>query len=112
MDRDEVVARLEEMREAALSRQARLEKRVGHREEALPADFSEQAVELQNQETMEQLVGQVQEELSAIRVALERIENESYEDCTQCSKGIESDRLHALPTTTLCSVCAQNQAQN
>ena len=107
MNSEDVIRRLEQMREAALTRQNRLEKKVVHREEALSADFSEQAVELQNQETMEQLMTQVQAELRAIQVSLNRIHDGVYDTCSKCNESIESDRLIALPTTTLCSSCAQ-----
>lgn len=107
MNTEDVIRRLEQMREAALTRQARLEKKVVHREEALSADFSEQAVELQNQETMEQLMDQVRHELSAIQVAFNRINDSVYDQCSSCDGQIESDRLIALPTTTLCASCAR-----
>lgn len=107
MGPEDIVRRLELMRDSALARQARLEKKVGHRETALPADFSEQAVELQNEETMEQLMVQVREELSAIQTAINRLSAGTYSVCSHCSGPIEPDRLIALPTTTLCSDCAQ-----
>lgn len=107
MGPEDIVRRLELMRESALARQARLEKKVVHREEALPSDFSDQAIELQNEETMEQLMVQVREELSAIQIAINRLSEGTYSICTQCSGPIEPDRLIALPTTTLCSGCAQ-----
>jgi len=107
MNTEDVIRRLEQMREASLNRQSRLEKKVVHREEALSADFSEQAVELQNQETMEQLMVQVQAELRAIQAAFNRISDGVYDECSRCNASIESDRLIALPTTTLCASCAQ-----
>ena len=106
MGPEDIVRRLQQMRESALARQTRLEKQVGHREEALSPDFSEQAVELQNKETMEQLRVKVREELSGIQVALNRLSAGTYCVCSHCSGPIESDRLIALPTTTLRASCA------
>ena len=99
---------LEALYEDASARQQRLEKKVVHRETPLPADFSEQAVELQNQETMEQLMQQTSEELNNIKLAMERLSNETYYQCTDCDGPINPERLAALPTTTYCAECAQS----
>jgi DnaK suppressor protein len=106
MDANELIERMEQMRKDASARLVKLEKKVVHREEALPADFSEQAIELQNQETMEQLTSQVQDELHGIQLALRRVEQGTYGNCTTCDAAIECERLAALPITSLCSNCA------
>ena len=110
MSTKEIEQRLHELKADAEQRQARLAKKVQHREEALPSQFSEQAVELQNQETMERLAEQVQEDLIAIEAALGRVADGSYDICANCADNIEPARLHVLPTTTVCADCADDAA--
>lgn len=45
-------------------------------------------------------------EVAAIRSALTRLENGTYEDCSKCGKPIDARRLVALPTTTTCLRCS------
>jgi RNA polymerase-binding transcription factor DksA len=105
-DTTQVKARLEEMREALLNRQSRLRRHVEHRDEPLPADFSEQALELENDETMVRLNEQIRGELRAVEKALERLSAGSYSSCAKCKQVIERERLAALPATSVCAACA------
>jgi DnaK suppressor protein len=41
-----------------------------------------------------------------IEAALDRLATGSYGKCEKCGRGIGTDRLRALPTTTLCIHCA------
>ena len=45
-------------------------------------------------------------EMSAIRFALDRLENGTYTECAKCGRSIDPRRLHALPTTTTCLPCS------
>ena len=91
-------------------RRGKLAQHVHHRKEALPQDFSEQAVALENDETMVAL----EEELSHLEVqvrdALHRLELGTYGDCTSCGEKIASARLESLPETPLCVACAENNS--
>ena len=94
-------------RKAELSeRQARVARHTRHREEPLPADFAEQAVELENEETLVALDKKMSRELVQIDHALHRIEIDQYLDCETCGGPIEEQRLIALPHATLCIRCA------
>ncbi len=97
-----LLARKEEL----LERHDRITKKTRHRDEPLPQDFAEQAVELENQELLEALDAEVAEELRQISRALQRIESGDYTYCTVCGENIPSARLQALPTTSLCVDCA------
>lgn len=46
-------------------------------------------------------------ELSAIKSALKRIEDESYGECLQCFEMIAVARLEHNPSATLCIQCAE-----
>jgi DnaK suppressor protein len=89
-----------------LERHDRITRKTRHRDEPLPQDFAEQAVELENQELLEALDVEVAEELRQIQRALLRIEAGEYANCTSCGDNIPPARLEALPTTSLCVDCA------
>ncbi len=89
-----------------LVRHDRISRKTRHRDEPLPQDFAEQAVELENQELLEALDVEVAEELRQIDRALLRLEAGEYAVCTKCGDAIPAARLEALPTTGLCVGCA------
>jgi len=94
-------------RKAELSeRQERVARHTRHRDEPLPPDFAEQAVELENAETLVALDREMSQELRQIDHALRRIEADQYLDCEQCGKPIVEERLMALPYATRCVQCA------
>ena len=45
-------------------------------------------------------------EMSAIRSALDRLDNGTYTECAKCGRSIDPRRLVALPTTTTCLPCS------
>jgi DnaK suppressor protein len=53
----------------------------------------------------------VQGKLKALEAALRRVEEGTYGLCEACGRAIEPERLAALPTATLCVVCAHQEAQ-
>jgi RNA polymerase-binding protein DksA len=94
-----------------LERQRGLDDNVHHRLERLPADFAEQAVELENQEVMEALDDDARLELRRIHDALSRLDKGNYGECTRCGEDINPERLAALPSATLCIHCASRSEQ-
>ena len=97
-----------ERRAQLLDRVRRLDKDVHHREEPIPADFAEQATELENQEVLEALDGDARSELRQIDRALARIEEGDYGLCTRCGDAIAPARLEILPSALLCIDCASD----
>ena len=106
MDQDRIKRALLTRKGELLDRHDRITKKTRHRDEPLPQDFAEQAVELENQELLEALDVEVAEELRQISRALQRIESGEYAHCTSCGEDIPDARLEALPTTSLCVDCA------
>lgn len=100
--RQELNVRKEELQ----ARQERVSKHTRHRENPLPQDFAEQAVELENGETLVALDQELGQELKKIDQALARINAGEYLDCATCAKPIGEERLQALPTSVLCIKCA------
>jgi RNA polymerase-binding protein DksA len=102
----QVKANLEVRKAELLERHGRIARHTRHREEPLPQDFAEQAVELENQEVLEALDVEVADELRQIDRALERLDAGEYQHCNTCGEDIPGARLEALPTTSLCVDCA------
>jgi RNA polymerase-binding transcription factor DksA len=72
----------------------------------LDPDFSEQAVQRENDPTLDALDVRGREELKAVRAALSRIESGHYGWCVACGAAIEAARLRAEPTADRCMACA------
>lgn len=109
VDLNQAETTLQELKQTLLDRVRRLDKDVHHREEPLPADFAEQAVELENREVMEALDDDAKYELRQIERALQRLRQGEYESCRLCGEDIPSARLQAIPWATLCISCAAEE---
>lgn len=99
-------ATLQALRTTITDRQTLLARHTRKREEPLPADFAEQAVELENEETMIELDLRLDEKLHQVNQALARIDAGVYDLCASCEGEIEEKRHSALPETILCAACA------
>ena len=106
MDLDRVKADLIALQDSILQRRSKIAGHIDNRDEPLPADFSEQAVELENDEVMVGLSGELDVMLKDVNDALQRLNDGTYGTCTQCGKQVQSDRLAALPSTRFCIRCA------
>lgn len=106
LDTKTVQDELNTRREELQARQERVSKHTRHREDPLPQDFAEQAVELENGETLVALDQELSQELKKIDRALARINTGDYLSCESCGKLIGEDRLRALPTSVQCIDCA------
>ena len=80
---------------------------VSHLNQPLSNDWSEQAVERENDEVLEALGNSSQDELRQIHLALQRIEAGRYENCEECDQLIPEKRLQLLPHTSYCTTCAE-----
>jgi DnaK suppressor protein len=100
---------IRQMMVSVSERRAKLARHVSHREEAVAADFSEQAVELQNEETMVALDAQLVQDAKDLQDALARLDNGQYGRCESCGESIDERRLEALPATRYCIDCASRQ---
>ncbi len=108
MNADDLKQTLVERKAELSERQERVARHTRHREEPLPPDFAEQAVELENAETLVALDREMSQELRQIDHALRRIESDHYLNCEQCGEPIAEGRLKALPYATLCIRCAND----
>ena len=74
--------------------------------EPLDADYSEQAVDLADDEALEGVDAVLRAEARQISLALARIDNGTYGTCTNCGATIALARLEAEPAATRCITCA------
>jgi RNA polymerase-binding transcription factor DksA len=78
------------------------------RHEGLTKDWSDQAIERENDEVLESLGTAADEELQMINHALQRIEENTFFICSNCGDDIPVARLESLPFTSLCVSCAED----
>ena len=91
-------------------RLARLQARVAGIEaslrEGLPADFEEQAGELEDKDALPMLEDAAQHEIIRIEAALKRIAEGRYGVCSRCGEPIAPARLTAVPWAATCVDCS------
>jgi DnaK suppressor protein len=102
----EVRNQLLEMLEELNLRLDKISNDVKHTEKPAEQDFSEQAVENENNEVLDALGNSTRDEVEKIKTALSRIDDGQYGICTYCGVSIHPDRLQALPYITTCVDCA------
>ncbi len=72
----------------------------------LDADYSEQAVDLADDEALEGVDDVLRAEAQQVRAALARIAAGTYGTCANCGEDIPRARLAAQPTAISCIKCA------
>ena len=106
MDLDAQRERLENELRTLLGRHARLTGHLRNTDRELPADWTEMAQFVENDEVLEALEGRTRERLDGMVQALARIDQGIYLVCARCGATIEAERLDILPTTHVCAKCA------
>ena len=102
--------RLEDKLHSVAARHAKIAAHLTNSDRSLPQDWSELAQVLENDEVLEALDGHDREELSAIRLALRRMDAGGYGVCASCGEDIAPGRLEALPLVMTCIRCASAAA--
>jgi len=106
-DYQEVRSRLIGMLEELNERLAKITDDVKHGDSPLAHDFSEQAVETENDEVVDALGNAAREEIEKIKVSITRIDAGTYGYCAKCGEPIAQNRLDALPFAAYCLHCAE-----
>ncbi len=106
MDQENARRRLLQRREQLEQRLDRIRRDRRRRADPLSPDFADQAIQRENDETLDALDGRVREELAQIDAALGRVEDATYGLCATCGDAIAPARLETLPAATTCSRCA------
>lgn len=98
-------------REALTKRLAGLEARadrlMAELTEALSADFEEQAVEAEDDDSLLAQENLVRMKIAAVRSAIRRVDEGRYGICLTCGGTIAPARLDAIPETAQCISCAK-----
>jgi RNA polymerase-binding transcription factor DksA len=72
----------------------------------LNPDSSEQAVEMEDDLSLEGQAALIAREIASVMRALTRIENGTYGQCVRCGDEIAAKRLEVRPEAALCIDCA------
>ena len=78
----------------------------------LDPDFSEQAIQRENDGPLDALDERGRQELAAVESALERLAAGTYGRCVGCGESIGAGRLRAQPTATACMACASESSRS
>lgn len=103
---DAAKARLEQQLAELKERQKRISVEL---DEPLNPDLSEQAVQLQDDGSLEGQAALISREIASVSRALLRIEHGSYGECVRCGDRIAPKRLEARPEAALCFACASRE---
>jgi DnaK suppressor protein len=77
--------------------------------EPLNPDSSEQAVEMEDDVSLEAQAALIAREIASVKRALTRIENGTYGKCVRCGAEIAPKRLEVRPEAALCFECASEE---
>ena len=105
----EVRSHLLTMLEELDDRLSKITDDIRHVEKPLEQDFSEQAVEAENDEVLDALGNSARDEVEKIKQAISRIDAGTYGICLICGEPIKKERLAALPYANYCIRCAERQ---
>jgi DnaK suppressor protein len=105
---------LEQIRDRLLARRAELQHRkqrieldLQRQHEPLSKDFDDQAIQLENDETLQAIGHAAARELEEIDVALARMARGLYGRCKNCGEEISAARLEAIPHASVCQRCGE-----
>jgi RNA polymerase-binding transcription factor DksA len=76
----------------------------------LVTDSDDQAIQRENDATLDALDARGRQELAAVSAALERIAAGTYGTCLRCGESIPAARLRAEPTARTCLACARPES--
>ena len=71
-------------------------------------DWTERAIEIENDDVLDELDDLTLAEVGALRQAIGLIDNGTYGICTRCGGPVGAARLEALPAASLCVQCASS----
>ncbi|MCB1358373.1 MAG: TraR/DksA family transcriptional regulator [Maritimibacter sp.] len=100
-------------REVLETRLAELQDRLQEIDEALDShqskDWEELATEREGDEVLEQMGSSGKVEISRIKAALARMDEDEFGYCVSCGDEIASERLDVVPHTPFCRNCAEKR---
>jgi len=106
MNLESITIQLLEKKSELELRLERTHKHIYQREEPVSANFSEQVKQTENDGLVMTLEAEAIEEIAQINIALKRIDNKNYTECSKCGGKIAEERLQAIPYSNTCINCA------
>jgi len=103
-ERDEIRIHLEKQLKRLLRRAEKVEADLRQTHDR---DWTERAIELENDEVLEGLDEMALRDIGDIRAALARIESGTYGTCAACGQEISVERLLAVPSAATCLACTR-----
>ena len=110
-DYKEIRCQLINMLEELDERLGKITDDVKHIEKPVEQDFSELAVQNENNEVLDALGNAARTEVEKIKQALSRIDAGTYGVCISCGEAIKRERLSVLPYANYCMCCAKAKEQ-
>jgi DnaK suppressor protein len=107
-DLDSIKGVLLTRRSVLVDRHERVQHDLARRNDPLVPDSSDQAIQRENDETLQAIDDAAAGELANIERALQRLEQGRYGLCTRCGHEIDQQRLRAVPHAVTCLDCAIN----
>lgn len=102
--------RLRALQTSVLERKNRIDGDLHRESGPIPANFSDQATAVENDESLLAIKDELTLQLSQINHALQRLESGGYGVCERCHQDISDARLEAIPATSMCIHCASTIA--
>jgi DnaK suppressor protein len=99
-------ARLETQLTELENRQKRVARDLA---EPLDRDSSEQALEMEDDDSLRGQAALIAREIASVKRALTRIDDGTYGECVRCGAEIAPKRLEARPEAALCFECASKE---
>jgi RNA polymerase-binding transcription factor DksA len=78
----------------------------------LDRDLEDQAIQRENDATLDALDARGRQELEAVAAALERLATGNFGRCVQCGTSISTDRLRVQPIAETCLSCARAETNS
>ncbi len=103
-----VAEREKQLRDRMAYLLANMEKIEAELDHPLDKDGEDAAIDIEDDEVLEDLGNADKLEVRQIEAALKRIEDGEYGYCVDCGDKISEERLDLLPQTPFCAKCAEN----
>jgi RNA polymerase-binding transcription factor DksA len=101
----QIKARLLARRAELQRRRHRVGQDLSRQLEPLSSDFSDRAIQMENDEPLQAIGQAAVNEIADIDIALDRISRGLYGSCRLCGERISIDRLAAVPQASTCQHC-------
>lgn len=104
---DELRSILQQRQAELRGRMARITTDLGRATDPLSVDAADRAVQMENDDVLNEIGLSAESELSRIEKAITRMADGRYGICEKCGASIEAARLQVVPFAAVCAECAR-----